>query len=202
MATSKTSHPQPPLRLIFPTLKNVQESINGYPSGTSIHWTITLPAHESQESYMKSHLRQWAALKAGRDRAAPHIKTYGRVTRQDPLNPTFDWFILSSANLSKPAWGAMEGKPPNSGLRIRSYEAGVMLIPELYGEGTVFVPTYKSDWPCEEQVLWARGKGYKNIVGIRMAWDLPFRKYDDGDVPWVKNRSYEGTDWLGRVWEK
>ena len=146
---------------------------------------------------MRPLLRQWHSVQSGRARAAPHIKTYGRVTP----HRTFDWFLLTSANLSKAAWGTQEGKSPNTGLRIRSYEAGVLLDPALYGKGTVFVPTYKSDFPSEEQVSWAREKGYKTIVGIRMAWDLPFKKYDEGDVPWIKNRSYEGMDWLGMSWQ-
>lgn len=145
---------------------------------------------------MRPHLRQWHSLKGGRERAAPHIKTYGRVT----TDGTFDWFLLTSANLSKPAWGTQEGKSPNTGLRIRSYETGVLFDPALYGDRTVFVPTYKSDLPSEEQVRWAKEKGYKTVVAIRMAWDLPFKKYDEGDVPWIKNREYEGTDWLGMTW--
>jgi len=197
LATSNTSHPLPQLRLIYPTLKNVQESLNGYRSGTSIHWTISSPAHEAQERYMRPLLRQWHSLKAGRERAAPHIKTYGRLT---PDN-TFDWFMMTSANLSKAAWGAQEGKPPDTGLRIRSFEVGVLLDPALYGEGTVFVPTYKSDFPSEEQISWAKERGYKTVVAIRMAWDIPFQRYEGSDVPWVKNRSYSGVDWLGRTWD-
>jgi tyrosyl-DNA phosphodiesterase 1 len=193
---SKSLHPQPQLRLVYPTLKNVQESLNGYRSGTSIHWTITSPAHEAQEAYMRPLLRQWHSIKAGRERAAPHIKTYGRLTKDN----TLDWFLMTSANLSKAAWGGQEGKTPNIGLRIRSYEAGVLLDPALYGDGTVLVPTFRSDLPSDEQVRWAKEKGYKTIVAVRMAWDIPFKKYDAGDVPWVKNRSYEGTDWLGMAW--
>jgi tyrosyl-DNA phosphodiesterase-1 len=145
---------------------------------------------------MKPALRQWRSLTAGRERAAPHIKTYGRVTKTGIL----DWFLLSSANLSKPAWGATEGKPPNDGMRIRSYEAGVLIEPGLWGEGTVLVPTYKSDWPSEEQVSWAKEKGYKIIVAVRMAWDLPLVGYSQGDVPWVRTREYDGTDCLGMSW--
>lgn len=145
---------------------------------------------------MRPLLRKWHSVKAGRDRASPHIKTYGRITQDN----TFDWILLTSANLSKAAWGGIEGKSPNTGLRIRSYEAGVMFYPALWGEETVMVPTYKTNFPSEEQIKWAKEKGYKTIVAIRMAWDLPFVKYDDDDVPWVKNRHYEGTDMFGMSW--
>lgn len=153
-------------------------------------------------------------MEAGRERAAPHIKTYGRVTHNPTNNNnnsktstrdgdmggagrwSFDWFLITSANLSKAAWGA----PETGGLRIRSYEAGVLLSPSLYGDDTVLVPVWRSNTPSEEQVKWAKEKGYKRIVGVRMAWDLPFTKYGEGDVPWVRNRGYEGSDWLGMEW--
>jgi tyrosyl-DNA phosphodiesterase-1 len=145
---------------------------------------------------MKPLLRQWQSLNAGRERAAPHIKTYSRVTK----DKTLDWFLVTSANLSKPAWGAKEGKPPNEGLRIKSYEAGVLIEPGLWGDKTVLVPSYKSDLPSEEQVKWAKEKGYKTVVAVRMAWDLPVVKYGNEDVPWIRTRAYEGTDWLGVHW--
>jgi tyrosyl-DNA phosphodiesterase 1 len=146
---------------------------------------------------MRPILRQWYGLDAGRDRAAPHIKTYGRITD----NRTFDWFLMTSANLSKPAWGTYEGKPPHTGLRIRSYEAGVLFDPALWGDNVVMVPTFKSDFPSDEQIEWAKEKSYEVIVAIRVPWDLPFKRYAPDDVPWVKNRSYEGTDWLGVSWD-
>jgi hypothetical protein len=85
-------------------------------------------------------------------------------------------------------------------LRIRSYEAGVLFESGLWGDKVVLVPTYKSDLPSEEQVRWAKEKGYNTIVAIRMAWDLPMVRYDDGDVPWIRTRKFEGTDWLGLRW--
>ena len=189
---------------------------------------------------MRPLLRMWCAREAGRERAAPHVKTYGRVVRHDcrrhgdrlhdtveegmltnnetPNTTTaeelaqdqqkhveesspqwsFDWFLLTSANLSKPAWGTPSSK--GSHHHIRSYEAGVLIHPELYGPDTVLVPTWKSDVPSAEQVEWACRRGYKRIVGVRMAWDLPLRGYEGGDVPWVRSRGYEGRDWLGREW--
>jgi tyrosyl-DNA phosphodiesterase 1 len=146
---------------------------------------------------MRPLLRQWRSLHSGRERAAPHIKTYCRLARD---GTHFNWFVLSSANLSKPAWGTEEGKPPNEGVRLRNYETGVLLDPGLWGENTVLVPTYRTDWPSESQVQWAKERGYEVIVAVRMGWDIPVVKYGDGDVPWVRSRRYEGPDWLGMSW--
>lgn len=57
----------------------------------------------------------------------PHIKTYGRIS---PDCSNLAWFHLSSANLSKAAWG-MNRKGKGSGLYIMSYEAGVLFLPQL-----------------------------------------------------------------------
>lgn len=198
---------------------------------------------------MRPMLRQWRGVLAGRERAAPHIKTYGRFVKYDieekssfkrtenqipetninasgttpnPLltdtnenNPpthnlekatlptnhfiySLDWYLLSSANLSKPAWGTLSSHGQQT--RIQSYEAGVLLTPSLYGPNTVLMPLWKSNLPSQEQVRWAEERGFERIVGVRMAWDLPLEKYGEGDVPWVKNRGYEGRDWLGNQW--
>src|SRR5271169_2594171 len=53
LATTKSTQPRPPSRLIYPTLKNIQHSLNGYRSGSTIHWTITSPTHTQQEAYMR-----------------------------------------------------------------------------------------------------------------------------------------------------
>jgi tyrosyl-DNA phosphodiesterase-1 len=49
----------------------------------------------------------------------PHIKTYSRL---DIKNGKIGWYLLTSANLSKAAWGDFQ----KTGLFIRSYELGVL----------------------------------------------------------------------------
>jgi tyrosyl-DNA phosphodiesterase-1 len=61
----------------------------------------------------------------------PHIKTYARVS---PRGHHLAWFHLTSANLSKAAWGKVQEskwKGGRSGLYIMSYEAGVLFLPKL-----------------------------------------------------------------------
>lgn len=66
---------------------------------------------------------QWKATQTARDKAIPHIKSYTRIS---PDYKTIPWFVLTSANLSKAAWG-IDGK----GLYIMNYEAGVVFIPHF-----------------------------------------------------------------------
>lgn len=61
----------------------------------------------------------------------PHIKTYARVS---PCGRHLAWFHLTSANLSKAAWGKVQepkGKSGSPGLYVMSYEAGVLFLPKL-----------------------------------------------------------------------
>lgn len=125
--TSKTS-----LKLVFPTVENVRCSFEGYAAGDAIpfdnkNWT--------KQQYMRQFLCQWRSEKHGRSRAMPHIKTYCRTSAD---GRQMAWFLLTSANLSKAAWGALEKN--NSQLMIRSYEAGVLIATEDHLPATTFAP--------------------------------------------------------------
>ena len=74
-------------------------------------------------------------------------------------------------------------------VRICSYEIGVLVWPELYGDGAVMVPTFKTDTPE------IGGKHDASIVvGARMPYDLPLRPYSKEDVPWCATASYTEPD--------
>jgi len=129
---------------------------------------------------------------AGRKRAAPHIKTYIRFS--DPSQSSIDWMLVTSANLSKQAWG--EATSPAGEIRISSYEIGVIVWPELYGENTMMVPTFKTDTPSIPVGIAEGG----SAVGARMPYDLPLVAYGKDDEPWVATASYSEPDWLGIVY--
>lgn len=70
---------------------------------------------------------QWIASSRHRSHAMPHIKTYCRWSDRG-----LHWFLLTSANLSKAAWGAFnKGTSLDVPLRIMSYEVGVMFLPKF-----------------------------------------------------------------------
>jgi len=71
--------------------------------------------------------RQWKADCSGRTRAVPHIKTYFRMS---PDHSKLGWFLLTSANLSKAAWGKMNKNGDK--LSVMNWEAGVLFVPELF----------------------------------------------------------------------
>lgn len=188
-----------PIDLVFPTVENIQESINGYGSGSSIHFRHNTTPGQKQLEYLKSHLCTWTALKSGRAKAAPHIKTYMRASAGgDRLR----WILLTSANLSKQAWGNISNKDKN--LWIQSFELGVLLHPALFGDtNTHLIPTYKRDAPTPASDPSKRPELPEGTyVAIRMPYDLPLVPYNQavGDVPWCAQGKYSKPDWRGDVW--
>jgi tyrosyl-DNA phosphodiesterase-1 len=214
---------KPDFKVIFPTPDEIRRSLDGYRSGGSIHTKIQSPQQAKQLQYLKPILHHWAndapsgdgkspvflsrymrmvilanrsALaddscviqEAGRKRAAPHIKTYIRYGAE-----SIDWALMTSANLSKQAWGEAVGS--SGELRISSYEIGVLVWPSLFGEGARMVGTFCSDVPGAQE----SGHG-KPVVGLRVPYNLPLQRYGRNEIPWVATASYSEPDWMGQIW--
>lgn len=217
-ASSKLQKPK--LSIIFPTAEEVRDSLNGYSSGAAIHIKIQSKSQKKQLSYLKPFLCHWDSSlpliasdqrspssqmgSSGRSRAAPHIKTYIRFA--DEACTKIDWAMLTSANLSTQAWGSGFGN--SSGrlmghsegeVRICSYEAGVVVYPELFkgceGGEVEMVPVFKKDIPDMDEV------GRNRVVGLRMPYGLPIKSYGENDLPWCTTMSYGEEDWKGQSWE-
>jgi tyrosyl-DNA phosphodiesterase-1 len=163
--------PQQPLsmlttrfNIIFPTAEEVRISLDGYASGGSIHTKIQSTQQQKQLQYLHPLLCHWksqqfpaprspseARKEAYRGRAAPHIKTYIRFS--DATHKTIDWALVTSANLSKQAWGDAVNK--DGAVRIQSYETGVLVWPELFASSNKncevsMVPVFGNDVPGVE----------------------------------------------------
>ncbi len=78
------------------------------------------------KAFLHKYLRKWnPPANLYRQHAMPHLKTYACFHPQE--NNTVDWVILTSANLSKAAWGTYQKNQTQ--FMIRSYELGVLLLP-------------------------------------------------------------------------
>jgi tyrosyl-DNA phosphodiesterase-1 len=188
-ATATKRGKKPQFGIIFPTAQEIRDSLNGYNSGSSIHLRLTSAAQQKQQEYLNPLFYHWSSQSrsAGRDRSAPHIKTYIRFS-SDPkdANTNIDWALITSANLSTQAWGAAE---KDGMVRICSYEAGVLVYPGLWGEGVKMKPVFRKD-----------EAGEKEVVGLRMPYGLPVAKYTEEDEVWSATKSYKEVDWLGQSW--
>jgi tyrosyl-DNA phosphodiesterase-1 len=122
--------------------------------------------------------------------------------------------MLTSANLSKQAWGDVENK--NGEVWIQSWETGVVVWPGLFagdagvgsgeegkeGERVKMVPTFGTDMPNGDSVGAKGGIGSngRKVVGFRMPYDLPLEAYGDDEVPWCATSKYSEPDWKVKTW--
>jgi tyrosyl-DNA phosphodiesterase-1 len=215
-----TRHPK--FNIIFPTPNEIRTSLDGYASGGSIHTKLQSQPQQKQLEYLHPLFCHWKppspapnttpAHKLGhalRGPAAPHIKTYIRFS--STLHKTIDWAMLTSANLSKQAWGDVVSK--KNEIWIQSWEAGVVVWPDLFIEpdtnstDTVMIPVFGKDMPDTEDVAestLASGindtETGKTVVGIRMPYDLPLSSHAPGDKPWCATMQYSEPDWKGLTW--
>ncbi|XP_012374080.1 tyrosyl-DNA phosphodiesterase 1 isoform X3 [Dasypus novemcinctus] len=127
-----------PLHLIYPSVENVRTSLEGYPAGGSLPYGIQTA---EKQNWLHSYFHKWSAKTSGRSSAMPHIKTY---MRPSPDFSKIAWFLVTSANLSKAAWGALEKN--GAQLMIRSYELGVLFLPSTFESHLAQrdVPTWKA----------------------------------------------------------
>ena len=214
MATSSNgitgaSKSKPKFNIVFPTAEEIRRSLDGYSSGDSIHMKIQSAAQQKQLQMLKPMLHHWhgeirdtfagtkggISKKAHRNSAAPHVKTYMHFA--DSSHKSIDWAMITSANLSQQAWGAVTDK--NGQVRIASYEIGVIVWPELFkenaGEEVMMVPVFGKDMPDA-----GAAENAQVAVGVRMPYDLPLVPYGPADVPWCASMAHAEPDWMGNRW--
>ncbi|CAJ0952409.1 unnamed protein product, partial [Mesorhabditis belari] len=104
--------------LVYPTIQDVQHSYEGYSAGGSLPYQSK--THEKQ-TWLRAHLCKWRSDKRGRNKAMPHVKSYCEIGADRELK----WLLITSANLSKAAWGEIQKNGEQ--LAVRSWEAGVLV---------------------------------------------------------------------------
>ncbi|KAK0637106.1 tyrosyl-DNA phosphodiesterase-domain-containing protein [Bombardia bombarda] len=239
---NKGSSAKPDFKVMFPTPDEIRRSLDGYESGRSIHTKISSSQQAKQLAYLRPMFCHWAndspggadiegddIQEAGRERAAPHIKTYIRyssggatnkpevttVAGNHPIIP-IDWALVTSANLSKQAWGE-EVNASSGEIRVSSYEIGVLVWPALFGEDAVMTGTFLTDTPVSTppSLSLKNDKGddgsdspisrecrARTVVGLRIPYNLPLQPYGSDEKPWVAVGSYDEPDWMGKVWRR
>ncbi|XP_031342097.1 probable tyrosyl-DNA phosphodiesterase isoform X2 [Photinus pyralis] len=148
------------ISVVYPTQNNVLGSYYGPLGGGCLPYSKS--AHEKQK-WLKDYLHEWRADDLSRSRAMPHIKTYCRVS---PCTTKLAWYLITSANMSKAAWGANINKMGKS--YVRSYEVGVLFIPSNFNETYFQIKLTDSD--------------SQNLFPF--VYDLPLTSYKKEDEPW------------------
>ncbi|KAF5019211.1 hypothetical protein F66182_8785 [Fusarium sp. NRRL 66182] len=198
---------RPKFKVVFPTADEIRRSLDGYASGASIHTKIQSSQQAKQLEYLRPIFHHWAndspngaklpedisVRDGGRKRAAPHIKTYIRSNKS-----SIDWGLLTSANLSKQAWG--EAARPTGEMRIASWEIGILVWPELLETDSIMVGTFKTDVPEITQSNGDEGEPQPTI-GLRIPYNSPLQRYTSDEIPWVATMPHKELDWAGRSWD-
>ncbi|XP_056134846.1 tyrosyl-DNA phosphodiesterase 1 [Lampris incognitus] len=173
-------HPAPPIHLVYPTVEDVRTSLEGYPAGGSLPYSIQTA---QKQLWLHSYFHRWKADTTGRSHAMPHIKIYMRTS---PDFTELVWFLITSANLSKAAWGALEKN--NTQVMVRSYELGVLYLPSAFNRTTF--PVQKNQFPATA-----------SSDAFPVPIDLPPKHYSTGDQPWIWNIPYTNApDTHGNIW--
>ncbi|KAL3266588.1 hypothetical protein HHI36_010752 [Cryptolaemus montrouzieri] len=158
---SLTTNPNATLNFVYPTVDNVMTGYFGPESGGCLPYAKNV---NEKQRWFQDYLHQWKADLLSRSRAMPHIKSYTRVS---PCLTKLAYYLLTSANLSKSAWGGNIQK--DQGVYIRSYEVGVLFLPELFDEEYFEI----TQTLCN-----------KNESVFPFMYDLPLTPYKSDDYPW------------------
>ncbi|XP_060644689.1 probable tyrosyl-DNA phosphodiesterase [Drosophila nasuta] len=154
----------PALKMIYPSFGNVSRSHDGMLGGGCLPYGKNT---NDKQPWLKQHLQQWKSGDRHRSQAMPHIKSYTRFNLEEQC---IYWFVLTSANLSKAAWGSFN---KNSNiqpcLRIANYEAGVLFLPRFVtGEDT---------FPL--------GNARDGVPAFPLPYDVPLTPYGPDDTPFL-----------------
>jgi tyrosyl-DNA phosphodiesterase 1 len=131
---------------------------------------------------------QWKAKNRHRNQAMPHIKSYCRWTG-DQLS----WFLLTSANLSKAAWGVYNKSAKfDTPLRINNYEAGVLFLPKFVvsGERSPHFIAY-NDISFQTGATYFNLKQDSGSPAFPMPYDIPLTPYGADDTPFLQDILHE-----------
>ncbi|XP_041669992.1 tyrosyl-DNA phosphodiesterase 1 [Cheilinus undulatus] len=182
MLGKSSLRPDPPIHLVYPSVEDVRTSLEGYPAGGSLPYSIQTA---QKQLWLHSYFHRWKANTTGRSHAMPHIKTYMRAS---PDFSQLAWFLVTSANLSKAAWGALEKN--NTQVMVRSYELGVLFIPSAFNMKTF--PVHRNPFPVSSS---------SSSSGFPVPFDLPPSCYSPKDQPWIWNIPYsQAPDTHGNIW--
>ncbi|KAL2655300.1 hypothetical protein AAZV13_04G059400 [Glycine max] len=171
-------------QIIWPTVEDVRCSLEGYAAGNA----VPSPLKNVEKTFLKKYWAKWKADHTGRCRAMPHIKTFARYKNQ-----SLAWFLLTSANLSKAAWGALQKN--NTQLMIRSYEdkCPARESSEMKKTKLVTLTGIKKE---------SMHSSSEVIIPLPLPYELPPLPYSSQDIPWSWDRQYNKKDVYGHVWPR
>lgn len=185
---SKQSVSDAPMRLqlVYPTVAEVRLSIEGYRGGGSVPGTTK----NVSKPFLQSLYRKWSSVTTTampnplwKSQNVPHIKTYYQLNHE---GCSMDWFVVTSHNMSKAAWGEVQNSRNGSRrLFVRHWELGVFLSPQTLR--------------AERLVPWSEQGSFRpGDVAVPQPYSLYPQPYQASDRPWAVDVRYSEPDNFGR----
>jgi tyrosyl-DNA phosphodiesterase-1 len=182
------------LQLVYPTIAEIRLSIEGYRGGGSVPGTTK----NVSKPFLQSLYRKWSSSSLSASSATatatpnplwksqnvPHIKTYYQLNHE---GCSMDWFVVTSHNMSKAAWGEVQNSSRHGSRRlfVRHWELGVFLSPQTLR--------------AERLVPWSeQGPFRPGDVTVPQPYSLYPRPYQASDRPWAVDVRYGEPDNFGR----
>ncbi|KAL7466338.1 hypothetical protein ACHAXS_006654 [Conticribra weissflogii] len=199
------------LRIIWPTSEEIRNSIEGYRGGGSVPGTMKNIAKE----FLVPLYHRWTTNSRSNSdddpletaRHVPHIKTFIQPAYDETsAEPLIEWFVITSHNLSKAAWGEIQNSPSECSagkvLFIRHWELGVFFSPATFknyfdsfeehvDDGRVcIVPFTGKNEP--------KSNNSRHVIHVPLPFDLQPCPYSDNDAPWTVDSEHNIPDSFGR----
>ncbi|KAI9318182.1 tyrosyl-DNA phosphodiesterase I [Dichotomocladium elegans] len=188
-ATNASQAKKPSLRFIYPTASEVSQSAG--------FLRLEQDVYDKGRQWLDAHLCRWRSDRAGRKKVMPHIKSYARICGSE-----LEWFLLTSANLSRAAWG--EFQKNKTQIHVKSYELGVLLCKSLFNDGFdedihLLPATVEDRQPVPSNT--AVSGNSATVVPIRLPYDIPLIPYTSSDHCYTRHYSHEALENFGLVSE-
>lgn len=108
-----------------------------------------------------------------------------------------DWCLLTSANLSKAAWGVLQsvGDPAKASLKILSFELGVLFFNDASS-----APAGSRGAPLQLCPLDCRHHHVQRPLLLPLPYCLPPTHYAADEAPWTVDGVFTQPDSVGRQW--
>ncbi|OII74112.1 tyrosyl-DNA phodphodiesterase 1 [Cryptosporidium ubiquitum] len=189
LVSSLSETPETRVEIIFPTIKQVLNSIEGIEGGGS------LPVKKEYicKPWITKLLHRWGEGSIdgniSTEKAIPHIKTFLKYKMFNNAVQII-WLIQGSYNLSNAAWGQLQ--KDKSQYCIRNYELGIFLHIDQFEferydksekeeEFPKFVWKRKTDHSFDSKI---HNNQPNKLLDIPLPFKLPPRRYSSDDIPW------------------
>ena len=175
------------LRIVWPTIDEILTSVEGRQGGDSVPGRT----QNLHRDFLRPLLHKWGSesqinngddgvheddLYLDKGRHVPHIKSYYQMCN-DEDRENMQWFVLTSHNFSKAAWGEIQNRQEHSSevLVIRHWELGVFVSPSTLGVDAMGPQEAHSRPNCDQS----------SRTVIPLPYKFKPNKYKDNDRPWV-----------------